>query len=79
MLYYYRVTPLINFNDNSNIQSYIKVVFLSPLLLASRLYSCMVILEVTGPVNSCTLNEILQQLIDRNVGIMSQTLLTRMG
>lgn len=76
MLYYYRVTPLIHFNDNSNIHY---VCFLSPLLLASRLYSCMVILEVTGPVNSCALNEILQQLIDRNVGITSQRPLTRMG
>lgn len=79
MLYYYRVTPLIHFNDNSIIQTYIMFVFLSPLLLASRLYSCMVILEVTGPVNSCALNEILQQLIDRNVGITSQRPLTRMG
>ncbi|KAF1373236.1 hypothetical protein PFLUV_G00258280 [Perca fluviatilis] len=43
-----------------------------------RLYSCMVILEMSGPVNGCALNILLQQVIDNNSGITSETPLTRM-
>ncbi|XP_041817550.1 adhesion G-protein coupled receptor G2 isoform X2 [Chelmon rostratus] len=43
-----------------------------------RLYSCMVILEMSGPVDGCSLNELLQQLIDSNPGITNERPLTRM-
>ncbi|XP_078136342.1 uncharacterized protein adgrg2a isoform X2 [Sander vitreus] len=43
-----------------------------------RLYSCMVILEMSGPVNGCALNILLQQVINNNSGITSETPLTRM-
>ncbi|XP_038550621.1 uncharacterized protein LOC119884195 [Micropterus salmoides] len=43
-----------------------------------RLYSCMVILVMSGPVNSCSLNKLMQQLIDSNIGITNEKPLTRM-
>ncbi|XP_044033210.1 adhesion G-protein coupled receptor G4 [Siniperca chuatsi] len=43
-----------------------------------RLYSCMVILEMSGPVSSCSLNKLLQQLIDSYTGITNERPLTRM-
>ncbi|XP_032359305.1 uncharacterized threonine-rich GPI-anchored glycoprotein PJ4664.02 isoform X2 [Etheostoma spectabile] len=43
-----------------------------------RLYSCMVILEMSGPVNGCALNKLLQQVIDNSSGITSERPLTRM-
>ena len=52
---------------------------LTSLLPALRLYSCMVILEMSGPVNRCLLSKLLQQLIDRNGGITNERPLTRMG
>ncbi|XP_076617091.1 uncharacterized protein adgrg2a isoform X2 [Chaetodon auriga] len=44
-----------------------------------RLYSCMVILEMSGPVDSCSLNEVVQQLMDSSPGITSERPLTRMA
>ncbi|XP_034718260.1 adhesion G-protein coupled receptor G2 [Etheostoma cragini] len=38
----------------------------------------MVILEMSGPVNSCALNELLQQVINKSSGITSERPLTRM-
>ncbi|XP_070784639.1 adhesion G-protein coupled receptor G4 [Enoplosus armatus] len=43
-----------------------------------RLYSCMVILEMSGPVNSCSLNALLQQIIGSNSVITNERPLTRM-
>ncbi|XP_051267139.1 uncharacterized protein LOC127369628 isoform X2 [Dicentrarchus labrax] len=43
-----------------------------------RLYSCMVILEMSGPVSNCYLSKLLQQLIDNNIGIRNEKPLTRM-
>ncbi|KAK5878212.1 hypothetical protein CesoFtcFv8_025644 [Champsocephalus esox] len=43
-----------------------------------RLYSCMVILEMSGPVNGCFLKKLLKQIIDRNNYITSEKPLTRM-
>ncbi|XP_059183409.1 adhesion G-protein coupled receptor G2 [Centropristis striata] len=43
-----------------------------------RLYSCMVILEMSGPVNSCSLNKLMQQLIAQNNDITNERPLTRM-
>nr|XP_046228020.1 adhesion G-protein coupled receptor G2 isoform X2 [Scatophagus argus] len=42
------------------------------------LYSCMVILEMSGPVDSCSLNKLLQQLIDSSAGITNIWRLARM-
>lgn len=39
----------------------------------------MVILEMSGPVNGCALNILLQQVINNSSGITSETPLTRMG
>ncbi|XP_028425399.1 adhesion G-protein coupled receptor G2 [Perca flavescens] len=43
-----------------------------------RLYSCMVILEMSGPVNGCALNILLQQVINNSSGITRETPLTGM-
>ncbi|KAK1884809.1 Adhesion G-protein coupled receptor G4 [Dissostichus eleginoides] len=43
-----------------------------------RLYSCMVILEMSGPVNGCFLKKLLKQIIDRNNDITNEKPLTRM-
>ncbi|XP_078018845.1 uncharacterized protein adgrg2a isoform X2 [Epinephelus lanceolatus] len=43
-----------------------------------RLYSCMVILEMSGPVNGCSLNKLLQQVITSRSGITNERPLTRM-
>ncbi|XP_035513031.1 adhesion G-protein coupled receptor G2 [Morone saxatilis] len=43
-----------------------------------RLYSCMVILEMSGPVSNCYLSKLLQELIDSNTGIGNEKPLTRM-
>ncbi|KAJ4925619.1 hypothetical protein JOQ06_018345 [Pogonophryne albipinna] len=43
-----------------------------------RLYSCMVILEMSGPVNGCFLKKLLKQIIDRNNYITNEKPLTRM-
>ena len=53
--------------------------FLTFSLLHSRLYSCMVILEMSGPVDSCSLAKLVQQMIDGNPYITSERPLTRMG
>lgn len=52
---------------------------LTALLLLCRLLSCTVMLEMLAAVNSCTLGEILQQLVNRNAGMMTTRPLTRMG
>ncbi|XP_070841852.1 adhesion G-protein coupled receptor G2-like [Chaetodon trifascialis] len=44
-----------------------------------RLYSCMVILEMSGPVDSCSLNKLLHRLMDSSPGITSERPLTRMA
>ncbi|XP_068438460.1 adhesion G-protein coupled receptor G2 [Clinocottus analis] len=43
-----------------------------------RLYSCMVILEMSGPVNGCALKRLLQQVIDGYSSITNERPLTRM-
>ncbi|KAM9839731.1 uncharacterized protein adgrg2a [Aulostomus maculatus] len=43
-----------------------------------RLYSCMVILEMSGPVNGCSLSKLLQRLIGSYEGIISETQLSQM-
>ncbi|KAL7373263.1 hypothetical protein ABVT39_002540 [Epinephelus coioides] len=43
-----------------------------------RLYSCMVILEMSGPVNGCSLNKLLQQVITSRSDITNERPLTRM-
>ncbi|XP_074477499.1 uncharacterized protein adgrg2a isoform X2 [Sebastes fasciatus] len=43
-----------------------------------RLYSCVVMLEMSGPVNGCSLSKFVQQLIDSNSGITTKSPLTRM-
>ncbi|XP_034092384.1 uncharacterized protein LOC117559805 [Gymnodraco acuticeps] len=43
-----------------------------------RLYSCMVILEMSGPVNGCFLKKLLKQIIDRDNYITNEKPLTRM-
>ncbi|XP_034416593.1 uncharacterized protein LOC117749883 [Cyclopterus lumpus] len=43
-----------------------------------RLYDCMVILEMSGPVNGCSLNILLQQVIDSHSSITIERPLTRM-
>ncbi|KAE8279681.1 Adhesion G-protein coupled receptor G2 [Larimichthys crocea] len=43
-----------------------------------RLFSCMVILEMSGSVDICSLNESLQELIDSNADITNDRPLTRM-
>lgn len=57
----------------------VSCVFLTPLLLISRLFSCMVILEMSGSVDICSLNESLQELIDSNADITNDRPLTRMS
>eukprot|EP00064_Thunnus_orientalis_P016458 superscaffoldBa00003269_g16523 len=42
------------------------------------LHSCMVILEMSGPVNGCSLSKLLQQLIDRTNDFENEGPLTRM-
>ncbi|TKS87493.1 Adhesion G-protein coupled receptor G2 [Collichthys lucidus] len=44
----------------------------------TTLFSCMVILEMSGPVDICSLNESLQELIDSNANITNVRPLTRM-
>ncbi|CAK6968602.1 mucin-3A [Scomber scombrus] len=43
-----------------------------------RLYSCMVILEMSGRVNACSLSKLLQQLFDSNGDITNERPLTHM-
>ncbi|XP_034428984.1 mucin-3A, partial [Hippoglossus hippoglossus] len=43
-----------------------------------RLTSCMVILEMSGSVNGCSLSRVVQRLIDSNSGITNEKPLTRM-
>ena len=54
-------------------------IFLTSSLLVSRLYNCMVILEMSGPVDSCFLTKLVQQIIDANPYITNERPLTRMG
>ncbi|KAI3355444.1 hypothetical protein L3Q82_018280 [Scortum barcoo] len=55
-----------------------QVDFFNPFVAVSTLYSCMVILTMSGPVNGCILNELLQQGIDGKHGITIESPLTRM-
>ncbi|KAK2859713.1 hypothetical protein Q5P01_004333 [Channa striata] len=43
------------------------------------LYSCMVILEMSGPVNGCSLRKLMQQLFDSKTGVTIETPLTQMA
>ncbi|XP_067434971.1 adhesion G-protein coupled receptor G4 [Thunnus thynnus] len=64
--------------EYSEISKHYKVAHLECHGTQDRLHSCMVILEMSGPVNGCSLSKLLQQLIDRTNDFENEGPLTRM-
>ncbi|XP_061778434.1 adhesion G-protein coupled receptor G2 [Nerophis ophidion] len=65
--------------DYPDIQQHFQGVHLECDGTHQRLNSCMVIVEVSGPVDGCSLGPLLKELIGSYAGVTGQTALARMG